>query len=245
MGDEDEDQPEDDLTWQKYFLKPLSEVDKVVCMTKENGEAGHVSVRQIEDKFYFIAGSKNVHCLFRTHADLELYTDSRFRIAKTVGLAWLQQLEKLQASKIPFLLSFLHHSRLTLIFEILCPDYQHVVDLSYLDQPQLKFLTFTSQYQSNDQEKSDTDIQSLTTFSPDTCIEFARFFGLDSAEYEVVSVKETESKMDAIRAGTGYEGMVLYFMDTEGSTVGLLKKDNLVYNSKSHQGEGVTCLLNL
>ena len=35
--------------------------------------------------------------------------------------------------------------------------------------------------------------------------------------------------MEAIRAGTGYEGMVLYFMDTEGSTVGLLKKKTTWY----------------
>ena len=45
MGDEDEDQPDDDLMWQKYFLKPLESVDRVVCMIKENGEAAHVSVR--------------------------------------------------------------------------------------------------------------------------------------------------------------------------------------------------------
>ena len=31
-----------------------------------------------------------------------------------------------------------------------------------------------------------------------------RFFGLDTAEYEVISVQETESKMEAIRAGTGF-----------------------------------------
>merc|ERR1712013_919364 len=54
MGDEDEDQPENDLVWQRYFLKPLEEVTKVVCMIKENGEAAHVSVRLIEGKFYFL-----------------------------------------------------------------------------------------------------------------------------------------------------------------------------------------------
>ena len=47
-------------------------------MIKENGEAGHVSVRVIGDKFFFIAGSKNVHLVFRTAQDLDLYTDSRF-----------------------------------------------------------------------------------------------------------------------------------------------------------------------
>ena len=44
MGDEDENQPEDEMVWQRYFQKPLEEVKKVVCMIKENGEAAHVSV---------------------------------------------------------------------------------------------------------------------------------------------------------------------------------------------------------
>eukprot|EP00091_Calanus_sinicus_P002978 TRINITY_DN13127_c0_g1_i1.p1 TRINITY_DN13127_c0_g1~~TRINITY_DN13127_c0_g1_i1.p1 ORF type:complete len:199 (-),score=58.44 TRINITY_DN13127_c0_g1_i1:248-844(-) len=52
MGDEDEDQPENDLVWQRYFQKPIDEVKKVVCMIKENGEAAHVSVRLIEGKFF-------------------------------------------------------------------------------------------------------------------------------------------------------------------------------------------------
>ena len=55
----------------------MEEVTRVVAMIKENGEAGHVSVRVIGDKFYFIAGSKNVHLVFRTTQDLELYTESR------------------------------------------------------------------------------------------------------------------------------------------------------------------------
>ena len=66
MGDEDEDQPEDDHVWQKYFLKPIDQVTRVVCMIKENGEAAHVSVRMLNGKYYFITGSKNVHLIFRT-----------------------------------------------------------------------------------------------------------------------------------------------------------------------------------
>ena len=65
--------------WQRYFLKPMEEVTWVVAMIKENGEAGHVSVRVIGDKFYFISGSKNVHLVFRTPQDLELYTESRYK----------------------------------------------------------------------------------------------------------------------------------------------------------------------
>ena len=224
MGDEDEDQPEDDLVWQRYFLKPMSEVSKVVCMIKENGEAAHVSVRLIDDKFYFIAGSKNVHLLFKNAQDLELYTESRFMIAKKVGAAWLQQLEQVPATKTAMLLSFLHASRLTMIFEILCPDYQHVVDLSHLPQPQLKFLTFTKQYNDNVDAKT-----SLSAFSPDICIEFARYFSLDTANYDVITAEETEKRMMKVRQGVDYEGEVLYFMDNNDNTIGLLKKKTTWY----------------
>ena len=67
----------------------MEEVTRVVAMIKENGEAGHVSVRVIGDQFYFIAGSKNVHLVFRTAQDLELYTDSRYRNFKLHALYFI------------------------------------------------------------------------------------------------------------------------------------------------------------
>ena len=91
-------------------------MSNVVAMIKENGEAGHVSVRVIDNKFYFIAGSKNVHLIFHSAADLELYTDQRFLTARKVGLAWLDQLEKMSPDKIPLLLSFLHESRQVILY---------------------------------------------------------------------------------------------------------------------------------
>ncbi|XP_023331999.1 uncharacterized protein LOC111704092 [Eurytemora carolleeae] len=36
MGDEDEEQPENDLVWKKYFLKPVECVERIVVMHKEN-----------------------------------------------------------------------------------------------------------------------------------------------------------------------------------------------------------------
>ena len=73
------------------------------------------------------------------------------------------------------------------IFKILCPDYQHVVDLSYLSQPQLKFLTLTHQYS---EAEAGSDL-SLAAFSPDVCIMFARHFGLETANYEVKEIDYT------------------------------------------------------
>ena len=193
-------------------------------MVKENGEAGHISVRKIEETFYFIAGSKNVHLLFRSREDLEKYTDGRFSVARMVGEAWLRQVESLLEEKLTELLALLHQNKLTMIFEILCPGYQHVVDLSYLSQPQLKFLAFTDQYSSSQQEEP-----SLVAFAPDVSLEFAKEVGLDTANYETISAGDAEERMARVRRGEGYEGEVLYFMDTDGNTIGLLKKKTSWY----------------
>ena len=201
------------------------QVSKVVCMVKENGEAAHVSVRKIQDEFYYIAGSKNVHLLFRSRADLDKYSDGRFSVARMVGEAWLRQVESLQSERLTDLLSLLQQARLTMIFEILCPTYQHVVDLSHLERPQLKFLSFTSQYCS----ASEGEDSSLVAFPPDLSLEFAREVGLDTANYDNIAAGEAEERMARVRGGEGYEGEVLYFLDRDSNTVGLLKKKTSWY----------------
>ena len=65
MGDEDEDQPESNQVWLKYFLQPLQNSTEVICTEKANGEAAHLSARFIKDQFVLILGSKNVHLVIR------------------------------------------------------------------------------------------------------------------------------------------------------------------------------------
>ena len=143
-------------------------------------------------------------------------------VAKTVAEAWLRQLEDLEKANLARLLNFMNLSKLTAIFEILCPDYQHVVDLSFLKEPKLKFLTLTTQY-------STQDSQNLCAMAPDACIDFARTLGLDTANYEIVEAADSEKRMNEIRAGYGYEGEVMYFLDENDTTVGLLKKKTAWY----------------
>ena len=207
------------------IARGLLQVSKVVCMTKENGEAAHVSVRRIENQLYFIAGSKNVHLLFRTREDLELYRDGRFAVARLVGEAWLRQLESLQPPRLTELLEVVEGAGLTMIFEILCPGYQHVVDLSHLSRPQLRFLAFTAQYSQARQGEAD----SLVAFAPHLSLEFARYVGLETAEYATISAAQTEERMALVRRGEGYEGEVLYFLDQNSHTIGLLKKKTSWY----------------
>ena len=52
----------------------------------------------------------------------------------------------MEPAKASLLLSFMHHTQMTAVFEILQPSYQHVVDLSYLDKPELNFICWTLPY---------------------------------------------------------------------------------------------------
>ena len=219
MGDEDEDQPENEQVWQKYFLSPMQAVDKVVCVTKENGEAAHLSVRMIQGNFFYFCGSKNVHLMFRTRDELEKYTEQRYMVAKTVANSWLDQAAAMEPEKLRLFCSFLHTTKMTAVFEVLCPDYQHVVSLSHLSSPELRFLTFTLQY----------GAASLTGLPPHVSLNIASSLGLATAVHEVILASQAESRMEKVRAGYGYEGEVLYFLDKEDKTVGLVKKKTAWY----------------
>merc|ERR1712004_120826 len=190
MGDEDEDQPENEQVWQKYFLSPMEAVDKVVCVTKENGEAAHLSVRMIQGYFFYFCGSKNVHLMFRTRDELEKYTEQRYMVAKTVANAWLNQAAAMEPEKLRLFCSFLHTTKMTAVFEVLCPDYQHVVSLSHLPRPELRFLTFTLQY----------GAASLTGLPPHVSLNIASSLGLATAVHEVILASQAESRMEKVGA---------------------------------------------
>ncbi len=123
-----------------YFLKPLSSTARIVCTQKANGEAAHMSVRRMGDRFVLCAGSKNVHLLVRQRSDVEKYRDSRFLVAKTVAESCLRTVEAMDGDDAAVLLSFLARTRCTCVFEVLQPHYQHVVDLSYLEVAQKSFI---------------------------------------------------------------------------------------------------------
>jgi len=112
---------------------------------------------------------------------------------------------------------------MTVIMEILQPTYQHVVDLSHLSQPELKFLCFTEPY--TDEETH----TSLTSLLPNKALEIGRKYGLNPTKYEIIPVHQFEDKMKETRQGKGYEGAVFYFIDQDDNTIGLLKKKTVWY----------------
>ena len=56
IGDDDDDIPDSNTVWQKYFTQKVNSAVKIVCTEKANGEAAHLSARFINDQFYLILG---------------------------------------------------------------------------------------------------------------------------------------------------------------------------------------------
>jgi len=236
MGDEDEDQPENNLVWKQYFLRPYEEVERVVCTGKANGEAAHLSVRYLTSGgqeeasankgggFVLFLGSKNVHMAVCRREDIEKYTESRYQVAKEVAVAVFDMLDTLAPAKVSLLLSLLHHLRLTAVFEVLQPSHQHVVNLSHLgDRSALQFIAFVAPYHPQAETTSYCDV------TPETGFRICGHLGVPCVTHQVIPPKDVEARMEQVRQGYGHEGEVLYFVAGGDRVIGLLKKKTVWY----------------
>lgn len=224
MGDEDEDQPENNKVWTDYFLKPLESSSKVICTRKANGEAAHLGIRWIKDRFVLCVGSKNVHMLISNRADIEKYSDGRFQVARYIAEAVFNLLDSLPQESLSFLCNFMHYTRFTAVFEVLNPSNQHVEDLSHLKSTELRFISWTNSY-----EDRKCNSYSYCAMNPKSGIDLARGIGFKTVEYEVIKPTDIDDRMNKIRHDYGYEGEVLYFLDNSENVIGLLKKKTAWY----------------
>ena len=224
MGDEDETQPQNDITWKNYFLQPPQAADKVVCTRKANGEAAHVAVRFIGEQFMLFVGSKNVHILISTYSDVGKYQDNRFQVARVVAESVLDMMSNMEEHSLALFLNFLHFTKVTTVFELLQPKYQHIENLTHLQTTELKFITWTHSYSG-----SENNPKSYCIFSPDVCLDFAQKLGLNTVTYELITTQDVDERMDRVRQEYGYEGEVIYFVDTNDNVFGLVKKKTAWY----------------
>ncbi|XP_064640559.1 uncharacterized protein LOC135495658 [Lineus longissimus] len=223
LGDDDDRDKGDNFTWKRYFSKPLDEAKTVIATRKANGEAAHLSCIRLNGEHVICAGSKNVHMLLRKKDDVELYTEPRYRIAKVVASTVVEALDSMPEEEKNRLLDFLCLTKFTATFEILSPNSQHVEDLSFLERSELRFITWTS---------TDVDPSSkskLCCMSPHVAIEIAKALGLHTVQYEVLPISVVDDRMKQVRLGYGYEGEVLYFLDSDNAVIGLLKKKTIWY----------------
>jgi hypothetical protein len=224
VGDEDENQPQNDLSWKDYFHQPPETAHKVVCTRKVNGEAGHLAARFIDNQFFLFVGSKNVHIVISTYSDIEKYSDSRYQFARIIAETTLDMLANMDEHSCSLFLNFLHFTKLTAVFELLQPSNQHIENLTNLQNNELKFITWTHSYREVERNEN-----SYCSISPDVGIDFARKLGLEAVAYEIILSSEVNNRKEDVRRGYGYEGEVLYFVDKNDHVFGLVKKKTAWY----------------
>ena len=219
--DDDDVQNNDHAGWSRYFLSTPEKATSVVAMEKVNGEAAHVSVRLLGAKFLIFCGSKNVHLLISKREHLTKYTDQRYSYARVIGESFCDILDGMEECQRVRLLGFLAHTGFTAVFELLQPRNQHIVDLSALASPILKFITWVPcQFSEN---------RSLCSMPPNLAIDLASYLGLSTAYYSVIPIRLLAAELSAVRTQTQSEGAVLYFLDAKQQVIGLLKFKSIWY----------------
>ncbi|CAL4108594.1 unnamed protein product [Meganyctiphanes norvegica] len=225
IGDEDESQPESDEIWRTHCLDNPDEADKVVAMEKLNGEAAHFSGRFIDGKFYIITGSKNVHMLIGCEEDIEKYEGERFKNAKVIAKAVWKHALKLQEKHRQILFSLLHHTKCTVVCEILLPDHQHIVNLSSIKEPTLCVLSVTPTV-------SDDAQLSLTALPPHHCLELFTALGFAAAPYHIIEKTNVNEFIQRSRKEINKEGHVLYYLKSSNgyeNVIGMAKTKTIWY----------------
>lgn len=225
IGDEDDVQQPESNEWKKYFLKDQEEAQQVICMKKLNGEAAHFSARKIDGEFYIITGSKNVHMIIKEKEDIEKYIGDRFTVAKVVARCLWDTLHALEEEHFTLLLKLLDLTKCTAMCELLQPENQHIMNLSNLKGPLLNVIGFTP-------PAGDESCTSLLALPPHHTLKFLSCLGLSIPAYTAIPVGDVQKYREEIRHGKhGYheEGVVLYFIDKNEDTIGLVKAKTVWY----------------
>ncbi|KAI6646384.1 hypothetical protein LOD99_12504 [Oopsacas minuta] len=219
--DDDDIQNTDHSGWSRYFISPPTSATSVVVMEKVNGEAAHVSVRLLGTKFLIFCGSKNVHLLVTRRQHLLKYEEQRYSYACVVGEAFFDLLEGMSEFERVRLLLFMSHTGFTAVCELLQPNNQHIVNLSYLSAPVIKFITWVP-----------CDIGGVNTICslpPNIAIDLATYLSLPAAKYSLIQIAELPAELASVRAYKQSEGVVLYFTNSKQEVIGLMKFKSIWY----------------
>ena len=215
----DTDQPGDG-----FFLENTSGVSNVIAVEKVNGEAAHFSGRYIGDRFYFIAGSKNVHLVFQKSEDVDKYTEDRYQIARRVAHALYGRWSILTDHAKLILQNFLHATRVTVVCELMMHDHQHVVYFGdNFKKDQIVILALTS--------PPEIEPESLTALPSRTTRRMFSNLGFNvlTIHGECKSVAQLQQHQIKTRGMLNSEGIVYYYENPQGHTYGMLKAKSKWY----------------
>lgn len=216
----------------KFFTKPQIQSKWVISTTKENGEAGHLSVvKRSDGEFVYVLGSKNTHLIAQTVEDVERTRDSQkkesgdpFFAAAPIAIAILRMLLALEPAKRNLLSEFLWQTRATASFEVLCPSHQHVQLLDYLSEDTPVFYGL-SLMTLNTLEGTEICVNPVLPY------EFMRALGVRTVKYDIVEFNEDAFSAALERSKRAYqhEGGVHLFLDDDASVIGMQKHKSVWY----------------
>ena len=210
---DNENENEEEEMKNKYFIQDVkNNVEKIIFMEKINGDAFHFSCRYLFDQFYWFVGSKRNHIMISKEKDIDLYTDERHTQAKKFAKSFMKMLNEIPKDQINILASLLHYTKVTAVCEVLQPCYQHIV---YIDGDfnKIIFLAFSSTFNNDN---------SLAAFPPHIACNVMELLDITPANYKIIE-KEKEKEIEKIRSKEDSEGMVLYYLNKNNETIGLLK----------------------
>lgn len=195
---------------------------KVIATSKINGEAAHFSGRYINDKFYFIAGSKHVHLIFSHINQLSLYVGAHYNIAKDVSQSLWSIYEKLSLSERTQFRNYLDSTKHTVICEITNRARQHIIPI--LDDGGLYILM------ENRAMDDDEIVTSLTATSIISTFDRFSDWGFRTPTYDATyNESNLYHHKCKVRNMKDSEGVVYYFVSNIGETVCILKYKSIEY----------------
>jgi tRNA splicing ligase len=191
-----------------------------VLVDKENGECAHVGAFTHNDTRYWIAGSKNVHVIFKVgdFATAEsVYTADRYRYAIKIARVWNAQ----SASIVDTFHDYLTETGYTACGEAILSDSEHIV--AYDEKDLIKFYALSKPGSSTDGLTAVCPIITQTIFASfelPTAV-FSPVYEFNSSEYV--------NALENVARRRNSEGVVAYGLDDNCRVVCMWKEKSYPY----------------
>ena len=198
-------------------------INTVVFVDKENGECAHIGAFQYNGELYWIAGSKNVHVIFKMGDFMtaeSVYTADRYRYAIKIARVWNAQ--SLRNPSVIEFHKYLTNTGYTACGEAILSDSEHIV--SYDIKDIIKFYALTSPGLSS--------LEGLTAVNPsDTHSKFVEFdlpTAALSRVYLYNSIEYNEA-CEIVARRINSEGVVAYGIDNNNHVICMWKEKSYPY----------------
>eukprot|EP00478_Filoreta_tenera_P002230 GABV01002291.1.p1 GENE.GABV01002291.1~~GABV01002291.1.p1 ORF type:complete len:187 (+),score=49.04 GABV01002291.1:1-561(+) len=145
----------------------------------------------------------------------------RYGVASEIAAAFFRLLDSLEPEKREKFINFLVNEELTADFEVLLPKYQHVVDYG-IHTARMELFAFSS--------AALNDRGLGHAWLPQHALAMARDeFGVPTVDWVVHPFSQLGVYRESVRARTGCEGDVVYWINGDGAVIGLTKMKTVWY----------------